>query len=442
MKTIPSLQDCLKEVQSNIYASTKGQLEPASDPAIAGLCYAFAQMKTALYSDVYDSINQLFARTATEESFLSAIAFDRTNNFIQRKAAEFATGQIWVTSDEEVDVPVGSQFIATDGNVYESTIFRSTYSQVLTVSALERIDGVAYATINSHNLGNLMTLTFAGANETDFNGDQEITIVDENTISFDNAGDDEEATGTITATFFGVKLDLKSVLPNESANKTYSNSLEIGFTTDLTAAYITYDGITGGADIESLISFSARIENWLRYPQNAGRHSQHTSWVQQNSDSNYTYFYNSEDDYYLYLTAIVSKMSDDYYFTNFTTDELAAMKAKFIDNNQFIFAGVSALQLSFVNFTQVTIGITINGLSPTSTSMKTAIKDRLRAYIALLPISFYLKAAQLSSDKISSVISGARDEAGNVPSFTSVTVSGATFTSDSQKPILGTVLYA
>ena len=441
MKNIPTVLSALDEINSNIFSKSNGKLEPTQDPAVAGLSYSFAQMKHSLYSDVNDATNQLFARTASDESFLAAIAFDRTYNIIQRRIAEFASGNILVVSESSVDVPVGSQFIATDGNVYESTVFRSTSNQSIVITALQRTSGIAYATIPKHNLGNLMNLTIAGANQAAFNGLNEITIVDENTIKYVSAGSNETATGTLIATFFGTRLDVKSVLPNLSANKTYSNTIDIGFTTDLIDAYITYNGITGGSDIEDLLSFQKRIVEYLEYPQNSGNLSQHSSWVKQNSDANYCYFFNSEDSLYLYLTAVVSKLSDDFYFTNFTTQELSNLKAKFIDNNQFILSGVDGLQFSFVNFTPVNISITVNGLTPSSNSMKTAINNRLRAYIAQLPINFYLKNGQLSSDKISSVIAGARDEAGNIPSFTSVIVSGAIFTTNIQKPVLAGVSY-
>lgn len=441
-KNTVSLRDRLNKINSNIYSETNGQLEPTSDPAISALAYSQAEFEQGLYIDMYDSINQCFVRTATEESFLAANAFDKTNNKIQRKGAEFAIGEILVVSEAMVDVPVGSQFITSDGNVYETTVFRSTSSQSFIVSALERIDNISYATIADHNLGNLMELSFSGANETEFNVTAEITIVDKDTISYENIGDDENATGTISAAFFGNRIEVKSLLPNESANKTYTNAIEIGFTTDLTDSYITYNGIVGGQDIEDLFDFKARIEKYLQYPQNAGNIYQHISWVEQNSDVNYCYFFNHEDALYLYLTAVVSKLSDDYYFTNFTTDELNYIKTKFIDNNQFPFSGASSIQLSFVNFTPVTINITITGLLPLSNSMKSAVENKLRAYIALLPINFYLDSAQLSQSKISSVISGARDAAGNIPAIDSVSVSGATFTTNTQKPILGTVTYA
>lgn len=441
-KNTPSLRDSLKRISSNIYSESGGLLEPTSDPLIAGLAYSQAEFEQALYTDMYDAVNQCFSRTATDESFLSAIAFDRTSNNIRRKDAEFATGEILVVSEDAVDVPVGSQFIAADGNVYESTVFKSTSSQSFIISALERINNIAYATIIDHNLGSLMELTIAGANETEFNATAEISIVDKDTISYENIGNDESATGTIGGSFFGNRIEVKSVFPNLSSNKTYTNAIEIGFTTDLLDAYITYNGITGGADIEDLFSFKARIENRLQYPQNAGNLYQHTSWTGQNSDANYCYFFNHEDDSYLYLTAVVSKLNSSYTFTNFTTEELDYIKDKFIDNNQFPLSGTSSLQLSFVNFSPVSINITITGLTPLSNSMKSAVENRLKDYIALLPIKFYLQTAQLSAAKITSVISGVRDSAGNTPSVTSVSVSGASFSNNIQKPILGTVSYA
>lgn len=441
-KNAPSLRDSLNKINSNIYSESGGLLEPSSDPIIAGLAYSQAQFEQALYTDMYDGINQCFSRTATNESFLAAIAFDRTNNKIQRKNAEFATGEILVVSEAAVDVPVGSQFIAADGNVYESTVFRSTSNQSFIISSLERINNIAYATIADHNLGSLMELVITGAIETEFNVTAEITIVDKNTISYENVGINQSATGTISGAFFGARVEVKSILPNKTSNKSYTNAIEIGFTTDLIDAYITYNGITGGSDIEDLFSFKARIENFLQYPQNAGNLYQHMSWVGQNSDANYCYFFNHEDSSYLYLTAVVSKLSDNYNFTNFTTDELNYIKTKFIDNNQFPFSGASSLQLAFVNFTPVTINITITGLSPLSNAMKSAVEARLKAYIALLPIKYYLNTAQLSVAKITSVITGVRDPSGNIPAVDLVSVSGASFTSNTQKPILGTVSYA
>lgn len=437
-----TLQDALKEISSNIFSSTKGKLEVNQDPAVAAIAYSVASLGQGLRKDIYDSIDQLFPKTATEESFIAANAFNLTNNYIQRKTAEFATGKVLVTSESAVDVSVGSTFITNDGNVYESTVFRSTFSQSFVISSLERIDGIAYAEIPNHNLGNLMNITFAGAVETDFNGEYEITIIDKDNIKYTNPGANEVATGTITGSLFGAWVDVKSVLPNESTNKSFNDIIDISFTTDLTNSYITYNGITGGKDMESLDVFNARVIKYLQFPQNPGNIYQHISWVEQNTDANYCYFFNSEDSLYLYLTAVVSKMNDSYDFTNFTTPELAALKAKFQDNNQFSLSGVSGLQLSFSNFSAVNIGIQITGLSPSSNSMKMAIEKRLKAYIALLPINFYLNSSQLSNSKIESVILGARDEAGNIPSINGAVVSGASFSTNIQKPVLGAVSYA
>lgn len=442
MTTLTPLQDLLQLINSNIYSSTNGKLDPDKDPMISAMSYSLANLFQGLQSDLYDSTNQMFARTATEESFISAGAFDKTNNRVIRKPADFATGDILVVSDSAEDISVGSEFITQDGNVYESTVFRSTFSQTINVTSIVRSSNVATVIIPDHNLGNLMDLTIAGANESGFNGDQQITIVDKDTLTYSSTGSDETATGTITATFFGVRVPVKSVLATVETNKTFNNSVDFAFTTDATNAYITFNGITGGQNIEDLISFKNRVVDYLQFPQNPGNVYQHITWIKQNTDANYCYFYNNTDDEYLYLTSVVSKLSEDYYFTNFTTLELSNMKAKFIDNNQFTLSGVDSLQLSFVNPTFVDIDITINDLTPLSNSMKTSINNRLRAYIALLPINFYLQDGQLSANKISSVVSGARDEAGNVPSFTSISVTGASFSSNSEKPRLGVVSYA
>ena len=168
------------------------------------------------------------------------------------------------------------------------------------------------------------------------------------------------------------------------------------------------------------------------------------TWVGQNTDANYCYHFNSEDSLYLYLTAVVSKLKDDFTFTNFTNDELAAIRSKIILSNRFSLSGVSALQFSVQNPTFVNINITINGLSPNSLMTKQAIELKLREYIALLPIKkFLLVSQQLGSDIISSVIRSARDVSGKSPQITSVSISGtSSLDSDVKKPILGTVTYS
>ena len=442
-KAVPSLQDILQQNNSNIFSATKGKLDPSKDLFVSGFSYSQSAMLQALYSCIADTPNQLFSRTATDEGFLAAIAFDETSNRIKRKDPEFSNGEVLVTSLAEVDVPANSQFITEDGEVYVSTILRTTQPQSFLIQSLERVDNVAYATIPDHNLGNLMELTISGATQTDFNGLQEITIVSKDVVKYPNEGANQVATGTISAAFFGNRVPVQSLLPNANANKDFNNAIQVASSLDLTNSYITYNGITGGKNIESLASFKSRIISFLQNPQNPGNIYQHVSWVLQNTDANYCYFFNSEDALYLYLTAVVSKMKDDYLFEDFSNDELSNMKLKFIDNNQFCLSGVSALQLSFSNSTRVNINISINGLSPNIVSMKAAINKKLKEYIALLPIKFYLQSSQLSADTLSSIARSARDISGATPSITSVSVSGAgSLDANTKKPILGTVTYA
>ncbi len=73
-----TLQDILTGIKSDIFASTKGKLDPDLDPAISALSYAVASLGYGLRKDIFDSIDQLFPKTATEESFISANAFKIT----------------------------------------------------------------------------------------------------------------------------------------------------------------------------------------------------------------------------------------------------------------------------------------------------------------------------------------------------------------------------
>jgi len=74
--------------------------------------------------------------------------------------------------------------------------------------------------------------------------------------------------------------------------------------------------------------------------------------------------------------------------------------------------------------------------------MKDAINKKLKAYIALLPIKFFLQSSQLSVDKIRSILSTVRDSTGKVPSFGTVSVTGvSSLDSNIKKPVLGDITY-
>jgi uncharacterized phage protein gp47/JayE len=439
---VRQLKDIRNQLDSNVFSSTGGEIDPRLDPFYNSTNESLAKVVNALENSINDSTFQLFAQTATTEDSLALISFHGTRNEIKRKDAKFSSGLVLAIAESQVDVPVGTEFITQDGNVYASTVFNSCITQTLNVSALERVGNYAIATITAHNLGNLMELTIAGSSPSSFNGTYEIEIIDANTIKYANVGDDEEASGSIAASFLGCRVSVQSVSTGASSNKTYNDTIDIASNIALTNSYVCFSGIFGGADIESLQSWKNRLIDYFAFPQNYGNLYQLNTWVSQNSTANYVYFYNKEDSLYLYLTGVVSKMSDFYDFTNFTSAELNAIKTKMITENKFSLSGVSPLNFSIVNPVFVPINVSISGLSPNTLQMKTAIEKALKKYLALLPINKFIQAGQVSDNKIFSVISSVVDVSGKSPDITSVSISGATgLDAEGKKPILGTVTY-
>lgn len=441
---VRTIKDLRNKINSDIFVSTSGEIDPSQDPFYNAVSESLGKILNATDNAIRDSYYQSFPQTATTEEALSLISYKDTNNKIQRKSAQFATGKVLVVATESVDIPVGTQFITQDGNLYESIIYRSCVTQTISIESLERVGNYAIATITGHNLGNLMTLTISGANEAAFNGDAEIQIVDEDTIKWANTGDDETATGTIIATFLGCRVEVQSLSTGEDANKDYSTVIDLSSSiTEVSDTFITYDGFVDGADIETLASWKARLLDYFTYPENHGNLYYQNYWITQNTDPNFCYTFNSEDSLYLYLTSVVSSIDDNYDFTDYTTDELAAIRSEVINNNKFSLSGVSALQFTVVNPTFVEIDIDIEDLSPLSTAMKEAISDTLKQYLALLPINFFLKSSQISVDKIRSVLSTVRDSTGKIPSFGTVTVGNvSSLDANIKKPILGDITYS
>lgn len=444
MADIPSIKDLYNKIKTGIFTANAGKLEPDKDPFVRAMSEVQAKELNHLYKYTNDAVAQTFSQSATDEAFLKAIAFDRTNNLVQQKLATKATGQIIVVSSQ--DIPSGTQFLTSDDQIYTSVGNRTPFNNSFSVSNLQRVSGYAIATIINGNFGTGMEITFQGANETAFNGLQTIEVLSKDTIRYLNAGVDEVATGTITGSFFGCRIDVVSDEATSLANKTFTNTIDIIDSIEIDGAYITFDGFTGGSDDEDIIlGFKPRINNYLGTPQNLGNQFTHQLWFKQNTIANFTNIFAFNDPLLvnLQLFCVIGQYSDTFYFTNFTNDELNSLKDKFCATELML--GLIKENTFVINPTLIPINISISGLSPNSIEMKDAINLLLREYLAKLPVKFYLSPAlsEISSDKIKQIVALARDSQGTSPSITSLSVSGGVgIDTNVKKPILGTVSYA
>ena len=232
---------------------------------------------------------------------------------------------------------------------------------------------------------------------------------------------------------------------SSTSNKDFTNIINIDdFIDYIDNVYISYNGITGGADIESLENLKKRTNEFLENPINAGNRFQHESWLKQNTIANYAYVFQEEDALYNNIYCIISQINEiTLNFTNFATQELLDIKNDFISGNQLPLS-CSANKMNVLNPTFVNINISISGLLPNTISMQNEIKLELKRYINLLPIKKYLSNdnSELSNVKIENIITNTRDSSGKNPTFISVTINNIiALTTNTSKPILGTVLF-
>lgn len=445
--SIPSIQDTYNKIKVSIYSYTKGLLQVEQDPPIRAIVEEQAKTQNAIYNIAQDAINQTFSQTVTDEAYLSQIALDRTRNEIQRNDPTFAQGTVLLQANSipVSGIPANTQFITSDGQVYSSLVYKDVSDQQFVITSLQRTSGYVTGTLVNHQLGNGMLLTIAGSSPNTFDGIQTIEVLSNDTFGYANAGIDQSATGTIIGSFLGARVQVQSINAEADANKTFTDAIDLAVTIDeIDSSFITFSGITGGTDLESFDSFKARVIENLTTPQNKGNRFQHQSWTKQNTAANFVYFFPSEDDFYLYLTGVISKKSSTFDFTNFSVDELAAIKQLFIDNNQLLL-GVTALNLTITNPSFVNINLTITSLVPNTLEMQTAVNNVVKEYLSLIPIKFYMSGAlsEINSDKLKTIVSIARDSNGVTPTFASLSVSGSgSLTTDISKPILGTITYA
>lgn len=218
----------------------------------AGRVYEFyLQLKNALL--------MMFPDTAT------GAYLERWGSYvnINRNAATQASGYIIMTGTATTAIPTGKTLTSDDGLAYVTTAAGVLVSSSLSVSSLTRSGTTAtVVTAAVHSFATGMSVTIAGATPSAYNGAQTITVVDDNTFTFDITGSPATpASGTITATAVVARIPLTSVDYGQDQNQ--SSGVQLTFNAPVAGvdniAYVDIDGITGGTDVESDSDYRARV---------------------------------------------------------------------------------------------------------------------------------------------------------------------------------------
>lgn len=250
---------------ARILADVRGEFEDQIDPTIHG---SFENaFSIGLGGRSFDNVEllkqllkQMFPQTATDV-YLERLA---GYNDLTRIAATEATGKVTFTGTVSSVVPVSTQIKSiSTGKTYTTDAEITLALQSISVTNLTRSGTIATAvTVSDHKISSGMSITMAGANETDYNGTFDITVTGPDSFEYTVSGSPSTpATGTITAAFDGEEVSITSVDEGEGVN------LDSGAQLDLiipisgvdTTSWVQYSEITGGEDTESDADLLIRI---------------------------------------------------------------------------------------------------------------------------------------------------------------------------------------
>ena len=243
----------LKQFADIINAKIQQEI-PEIDPTVfgswqRGFSRGVAAACEALSFNIRDLEKQLFPQTASDEYL------ERWGEYedIPRPAATQSEGLVNYGGTLTTIVPIGTLFNNSNGFQYESTATVAIQNNVGIISSLVRSGSLVTATTSEdHGLAS-GDCDVVGANETDYNGTQEITVIARNKFTY-NIGTTPTtpATGTISFLSVHASVNLQSVDSGADTNVEKDGAFTIDSSTPVTGVndtgYAQYDGVSGGAD--------------------------------------------------------------------------------------------------------------------------------------------------------------------------------------------------
>ena len=252
------------EVSNRIRSDVRNSL-PGSNPFLRNsfllaITFGLSGRIFDLYKTAQNLLNELFWNTATGD-FLErhAAIFG-----IERNVATIATGDVVASGVAGTSIPLGTQLQGSDGETYEVQGTVTLSLESITPTSITQAAGIATVTAPSdHNFAAGLTVTVAGANETEYNGLVIIlTVPTASTFTYSvDSGAAGPATGTITVSATIGTLELESISTGQETNKESGEALT--FTSPIASVedtvYVNFGELSGGTDLESDSDFRDRF---------------------------------------------------------------------------------------------------------------------------------------------------------------------------------------
>ncbi len=209
---------------------------------LGALVTAAANRIFDFYIQLQEAINLNFPDTTTGD-FL-----DRWASIygVPRTAATQSSGNIVATGTDTTVISISTGYQSTDGLSYTTTAAATITAQSLSVASIIRTGNVAIVTTAvDHNIASNVAVTISGADQTEYNGVQEVIVTAADEFQFDVSGTPvTPATGTILADFTAASVPVQSV-DFETTDTTVNQSLDAILTLGSPIA-----GVDNGANVD------------------------------------------------------------------------------------------------------------------------------------------------------------------------------------------------
>ena len=244
---------------------------PGSNPFlrnswIGAIVTSIASRIYDFYLQLKEGIKQSIPDTATDEYLVRWASIWG----ITRLPATGASGIIVFTGTASSVIPAGTVVASSDGIEYETDGNVTISLAANVISSLTRSGAVATAvTASPHNLASGVSATIAGANETEYNVTEEITVTGPNSFTFPVAGSPATtATGSITASATSAYATVDALELGLAGNQ--DSGVELTVQTPIAGvdntATVSYGTLAGGSDSETDDNLRSRFLSRLQNP--------------------------------------------------------------------------------------------------------------------------------------------------------------------------------
>jgi len=268
-------EQVIQRAQTDVRRSWQGSNPNLKNSAIGAIVTSYANRVFDFYLQLTEGIRQSFPDTATE-TFLERWAgiFGKS-----RLAATKSSGNIAATGIVTSSIPINTQYITSDGLIFESQSSAVITAVQLSVASITLFQLVAtLTTVDDHNLGSNVKVTISGANEPDYNQTNvEIQVTGLKTFTYVillvGPPPGSPATGTIFVDFDFASVPVESQLFQDSVNDINVNltldtplSLQSPLVGVDTIANVDFAEVGGGTDQESDAALRIRLLEKIQNP--------------------------------------------------------------------------------------------------------------------------------------------------------------------------------